>query len=264
MAAPGVRYDRSLLLHGPKRNEILSLEEVEQYGQDSFGDRDYLSLHGMPPRAWHGRGLRVLGRTAVECTRDALGDAIGQDVAAAVGRLSVVAGILAIDPFAGSCNTLDWILRHLPGSEGIGFELDAQVHALTRRNLEVLERPITLYQGDYRALLGTLPVPADRALVLFVAPPWGTALDERTGLDLSRTTPPVTEVISDLSHRYPTHRLLFAVQVYEKVEPASLAEVRRLLDASDLHVYGISRAGQNHGLLVGSRGWPEAATTERE
>ena len=41
-------YDRALLLHGPKRNEILTLDEVRQYGTDSFSDVDYLSTK---PRA---------------------------------------------------------------------------------------------------------------------------------------------------------------------------------------------------------------------
>ena len=38
----------------------------------------------------------------------------------------------------------------------------------------------------------------DRGIVTFVAPPWGTALDEVRGLDLSRTTPPISEVIDKL------------------------------------------------------------------
>ena len=36
-------YDRALLLHGSKRNEVLSLEEIEQYGRDSFANADYVS-----------------------------------------------------------------------------------------------------------------------------------------------------------------------------------------------------------------------------
>jgi hypothetical protein len=31
-------YDRALLLHGLKRNEVLTLAEFEQYGRDSFAD----------------------------------------------------------------------------------------------------------------------------------------------------------------------------------------------------------------------------------
>ena len=29
-------HDRALLLHGPKRNEVLTLDEVEQYGRDDI------------------------------------------------------------------------------------------------------------------------------------------------------------------------------------------------------------------------------------
>jgi len=81
-----VVHDRALLLHGCKRNEVLNLAEIEQYGLDSFADADYISIYGMPPREWYRRGVRLLGRTAVECTRDALGDHIGRDVASVAIR----------------------------------------------------------------------------------------------------------------------------------------------------------------------------------
>jgi hypothetical protein len=80
-------YDRALLLHGSKRNEMLTLAEIEQYGLDSFADADYISIYGMPPREWYRHGIRLLGRTAVECTRDALGDNIGLDVASVAARM---------------------------------------------------------------------------------------------------------------------------------------------------------------------------------
>jgi len=67
-------YDRALLLHGSKRNEVLTLAEIEQYGLQSFADANYVSIYGMPPREWYRHGIRLPGRTAVECTRDALGD----------------------------------------------------------------------------------------------------------------------------------------------------------------------------------------------
>src|SRR5258708_3118413 len=97
--------ERELRLHGSKRNEILTLAEIEQYGLDSFADADYISIYGMPPREWYRHGIRLLGRTAVECTRDALGDRIGRDVASVATRTSPNRGVV-IDPFAGSCNTL--------------------------------------------------------------------------------------------------------------------------------------------------------------
>jgi hypothetical protein len=49
-----------------------------------------------------------------------------------------------IDPFAGSCNTLYWILRHVPRSTGIAFEFDQQICELTRHNIAGLDRTISL------------------------------------------------------------------------------------------------------------------------
>jgi hypothetical protein len=247
-------YDRALMLHGSKRNEVLTLAEVKRYGLDSFADADYISIYGMPPEEWHRRGIRVLGRTAVECTRDALGDRVGLDVASVAKRMPSHEFVV-IDPFAGSCNTLFWILRHLPNSEGIGFESDQQVFALTHRNLAAIGQRIDLVHGEYVTLLEDLHVPSDRGIVAFVAPPWGTALDEVNGLDLCCTTPPITEVIDQIARRFSGYSILFATQVYEKVSAPSLSDVRTQLDWSDLRIYDINTEGKNHGILLGTKGW---------
>jgi hypothetical protein len=42
-----VRYNRQLLLREPKRSQVLALQEVQQYGADSFGDPEYVSLYGL-------------------------------------------------------------------------------------------------------------------------------------------------------------------------------------------------------------------------
>src|SRR5262245_18589631 len=101
----GALYDRALLLHGAKRNEVLTLAEVRQYGSDSFGDPDYIRVYGATPLEWYGRGVRLLGRTAVECTRDELADRIGRDIAEIAAQTLPSLSYIAIDPFAGSCNT---------------------------------------------------------------------------------------------------------------------------------------------------------------
>jgi hypothetical protein len=247
-------YDRALLLHGSRRNEMLTLAEIEQYGLDSFADADYVSIYGMPPREWYRHGIRLLGRTAVECTRDALGDRIGLDVASVAERMPSTQ-LVVIDPFAGSCNTLFWILRHLPNSEGIAFESDQQVFELTHRNLATLDQRIELVDGDYVRLLEECRVPEDRGIVAFVAPPWGTALDEVQGLDLRRTTPPITDVIERIARQFPKHKTLFAMQVYEKVSATSLSEVQTRLDWTELRIYDINEKGRNHGILLGTNGW---------
>src|SRR5215471_14505313 len=205
-------HDRALLLHGSKRNEVLTLAQIEQYGVDSFGDRNYVSLYGMPPREWYGRGIRLLGRTAVECTRDDLANRIGLDIASVAARLPANEFVV-IDPFAGSCNTLFWILRHLPNSQGFAFESDPQVFELTRGNLKAIGQNIEVLRGDYIALLDQREVPDHRGIVAFVAPPWGTALDEVNGLDLLHTTPPISEVIEQITRHFPKHKVLFATQV---------------------------------------------------
>jgi hypothetical protein len=247
-------YNRALLLHGRKRNEVLSLAEIEQYGLDSFGNADYVSIYGMPPREWYGCGIRLLGRTAVECTRDAFGDRIGGDVAS-VARCMPSDHLVVIDPFAGSCNTLFWILRHLPNSEGIAFESDPQVFDLTHRNLAALGQRIGVVHGDYESLLEGYSFPEDRGIVTFVAPPWGSALDEVQGLDLSRTTPPMSEIVEQVVRRFSEQQILFAVQVYEKVSAPSLNQIRTQFEWSELCIYDINEKGRNHGILLGSKGW---------
>jgi hypothetical protein len=132
-----LRYDRQLLLGEPKRNQVLALGEVEQYGADSFGDPDYVSLYGLTPSAWYERGVRILGRTAVECTRDRL--VIGRDVGEIASSALGTNETAVVDPFAGSANTLYWIRRHLPRSRAVGFELDEAVYEASDRNLSILD-----------------------------------------------------------------------------------------------------------------------------
>src|SRR5258705_247971 len=139
-------YDRALLLHGAKRNQVLTLAEVEQYGLDSFAD------------------------------------------------------------------------------------------------------------ADYEALMADRQVARDASVIVFVAPPWGAALDETNGLDLRATQPPITHIVDWFGRKFADHAILFAIQVYEKVSPDSLTKVQGLMDWSELCIYDINVPGRNHGILLGARG----------
>src|SRR5262245_46626039 len=75
------KYDRAFLLSDGKRNQLMELWEVQQFGSDSFSDPEYVCIYGMPPTEWYRRGIRLLARTTLEAIRDRLGDRIGQDVA---------------------------------------------------------------------------------------------------------------------------------------------------------------------------------------
>jgi hypothetical protein len=247
-------YDRELLLFGAKRNEVLELWEVERYGSDSYGDADYVSIYGMRPAEWHAKGVRILGRTAVECTRDELGVAIAKDVAK-IADTCPLRTKLVIDPFAGSGNTLYWLLRHLPGARGVGFESDAVVSRLTRQNVVALKLPIDIQTTDYLSGLASIVLSPTELLIMFIAPPWGDALDSISGLDLRRTTPPVTEIVEFVLHRFPENRLLCVIQVHEIVLPSSMVEVKAHFDWSALRIYELNAPGQNHGILVGAKVW---------
>ena len=248
-------YDRELLLGGAKRNTILELWEVQRYGSDSYGDRDYVSIYGMPPADWYARGARILGRTAVECTRDGLGDAIGRDVAAIASKSPPTSRTLVIDPFAGSGNTLYWLLHHLPDARGIGFESDAGVSRLTKQNVAALELRIDILSTDYFSGLAGLSVDRDELVIAFIAPPWGDALGKASGLDLRRTSPPITAIVDTLFRRFSRNHLLCAIQIYEAVLPASLAELQARFDWSMQRLYELNAPGQNHGLLLATKRW---------
>lgn len=249
------RHDRRYLLSETKRNDVLELWEVERYGIDSFGDPEYISLYGLKPEEWYAQGIRLLARTAVECTRDRLADLIGREVAAVARRAPPVAGSVVVDPFAGSGNTLYWIKRHASGRRGVGFELDDAVFEVSRRNLAIVGLDVALSHEGHETGLTGLSIPADQLLIVFVAPPWGDALSEVSGLDLHRTEPPVAGIVDLIASTFPGHKVLLAVQVYETVVPDSLADLTARCDWSLLRTYDLDAPGRNHGLLLGTLGW---------
>jgi hypothetical protein len=251
----GPAYDRQLLLEGAKRNAVLDLTEVQRYGIESWGDPDYVCIYGLQPSDWYRRGIRILGRTAVECTRDELADNIGRDIATVTKSAPLKSGALVLDPFAGSGNTLYWMLHHLPGARGLGFEQDPMVFQLASRNLAILNLSIEVSNVDYRTGLSKLTVTQDQLLIAFIAPPWGDALNERTGLDLRRTTPPITEIVDILMIIAGKNPLLCAIQVYETLDPSSVAGLVPRFSWSAKRIYGLSAPGQNHGIIMGTRGW---------
>lgn len=246
------RYDRGLLL-GPKRDEVLELWEVERYGRDSFGDGEYVSVYGLRPSAWYRRGIRLLGRTVVECTRDRLAARMSRDVAA-VAR-DVTGGAVVVDPFAGSGNTLLWLARRLHARVAVGFELDDAVAAITQRNVVLLDLPIAVLHDPYERGIQRVQLAEDELLVVFVAPPWGDALQADGRLDLRRTAPPVARVVDQVMLTFAARRLVIAVQLYERVEETSLREIADRCDWSSRRTYAIDPPGRNHGLLLGTIRW---------
>jgi hypothetical protein len=182
-----------------------------------------------------------------------LADAIARDIAAIV-RMAGQSGCFIVDPFVGSGNTLFWLLRHLPASRGLGFELDPQVFALSRHNLHLLGSPVEIRQCDYLSAVDQVVIPPRDLVTPFLAPPWGEALSPTTGLDLRRTEPPITDVVDALSASV-ANPLLCSIQVFETVDLASKAEVESRFDWSQQRIYEFNAPGANHGLLLGTSRW---------
>ena len=222
---------------------------------DCFGDPDHVHLYGMKPKEWYERGVRILGRTCLEAVKDPLGDKIGNDIAEVVGRASGKRPIGVVDPFAGSCNGLYAIVRRLPGSKGIGFEVEPTVFELTSRNIAHLKAPIELVRGSYKDLVGARKHPADHRVVVFLGPPWGDALQPVTGLHLDRTKPPILEIVQDFEQVYGSQPVLYVTEVHEVNEPTALKAVEAAFDWTDLRIYDVNVPGLQHGILLGTRRW---------
>lgn len=161
-------YDRRFLL-GERRNERVDLWEVQRYGRDAFGDPDFVSIYGLKPAEWYARGVRLLGRTAVECTRDVFADLIASDLAAAARTATTGDRSIVIDPFAGSGNTLYWITRHVKPGRSVGFEQDDVVFELTRRNLSIMGLGIYVLHNSYERGRKRLTVRDDELAILFIS-----------------------------------------------------------------------------------------------
>jgi hypothetical protein len=250
------KYDRDFLLSPEKRNQLIELWEVEKYGRDCFDDSDHVHLYGMTPKQWYERGVRILARTCLEAVKDSLGDKIGNEIAELVAPAVGNRPIGVVDPFAGSCNGLYAILRHLPGAKGIGFEVEPAVFGLTTRNIAHLNAPIDLVRGSYKDLVKFIKYPTDHLVVVFVAPPWGDALHPVTGLHLDRTKPPILEIVRDFERVYDHQPVLYVTEVHEINEPIALKAVEAAFDWSDLRIYDVNAPGLQHGILLGTRRWP--------
>ena len=250
------KYDRDFLLSQEKRNQLVELWEIEKYGRDSFSDPNHVHLYGMPPREWYERGVRILARTCLEAVKDPLGNKIGSDIAEVVSAARADGAIGVVDPFAGSCNGLYAILRHVPGARGIGFEVEPTVFDLTSRNIAHLKAPIELVRGSYKDLVGSWKHPADHLVVVFLGPPWGDALQPDTGLHLDRTNPPILEIVHDFEQVYGEQPVLYVIEVHEVNEPKALKAVEAAFDWSDLRIYDVNVPGLQHGVLLGTRRWP--------
>jgi cytochrome P450/predicted RNA methylase len=247
--SPIRRWDCLMFRGFEKRSKILTGDEICDASQRLYGDPDHLRIYGMTPREFTDRGVRLFGRTAVECTTDPHATAIAQAVSdqadeLCLGQWSVV------DLFAGSGNLL-YHLAALTGADpALGFERDPAIFGLTRANLERRASRARLHSGAFQDCLRPELVPHDRACVVCLHPPWGDGFSFTDGLDLRKTDPPTPDILRAVRQCLPGYRLVFVHHIHEQTVEASVAAVTR---GYQIHARGVTRGsppGMNTGYVI--------------
>ncbi len=243
------RYRNELL--GEKRSVVLSLDEIRRVGEEFYEDPEGLRLYGMRPRDYYAIGVRITGRTAIECSNDLR----------AVGQARAVRDVLsrefpgrspsAVDLFTGSGNSLYHLARHMSAVIIVGFELDDAVYELTRENFQKIHFHALFERGSYHTLLRPEVLPRENPCVVLVAPPWGAAFSFSGGLDLRCTDPPVHEILSWVRERLPHHELICVIQTHERMVAESVAAIaagRKVYAQGVIHAS--ARPERNQGYIV--------------
>ncbi|MFF4590708.1 RsmD family RNA methyltransferase [Streptomyces sp. NPDC001388] len=219
--SPHVAYfayrDRLL---GDLRTTTLSGEQLCEAGRLIYGRPEGLSLYGVPAPEMESAGIRLLGRTTIECCVDEYATAVADVIAAYHATLSGDHKPLLMDLFCGSGNFSHPLATRL-GTTAYAAELDPEVHAATAHNLKQVGAPTELFLGDYRDLLGKHPARGHRD-TFFVEPPWGPAFTPE-GLDLTRTSPPVPEILDDISRARDGIPCLVVIKTNDQIAHDSLA-----------------------------------------
>jgi SAM-dependent methyltransferase len=182
-------------LLGPSRTRILRGPELVDASLAIYRTPDGLSLYGVPATAMGSAGLRLLGRTVIECSVDGYVLPVAAAVAEIHGSLPAQELPMVVDLFCGSGNVGFHLGRTLP-AQVYAAEIDPAVARATRFNFDLVGATIELHQLDYRDLLGKIPARGPRDTYV-LEPPWGPAFST-AGLDLTRTSPPVPEVLDDI------------------------------------------------------------------
>jgi predicted RNA methylase len=208
---------RSHLL-GAYRTRVLTGGELTNAGQLIYGHPDRFSLYGTPASQMEERGLRILGRTVIECTIDAYALAVAEIWPAPDPDAIVV------DLFCGSGNFGHQLQRRL-GGRAYASELDPRVYELTSGNFGIIGARVDLRHCDYRDMLGQVPAATDND-VYIVEPPWGPAFTA-DGLDLARTSPPVREILGDIRRSRHGRPCLVAIKTNDQIAGGSLDDAFR-------------------------------------
>jgi hypothetical protein len=209
-----------------KRDKLLSLEEIIEISNCYYGARDMLCLFDMTPNNYFNKGIRLLGRTAIECSIDIHAEIIADEASKIQEEFFPAKQPIIIDLFTGSGNLLYHFSKKFRMGRFIGFEKNNEIYKLTCNNLKALNLSFDFHLGDYKELILQHSATFEqRPIIVIIDPPWGKGFTHEGGLDLLKTEPPVDEIIKVLYTYLGNHPLFLIIQVHERTLPSSITTI---------------------------------------
>lgn len=232
-------------------------QQLRKAGRLLYGQESLFRLYGLSIEELVARNLIISPRTTTECMIDAHVECLLRGVTDIV-RLDNEspgvdgAGPAVYDLFCGSGNISYHIGRHL-SRPVFASDLDLGVYKATKHNLQLLGASaqstgsgfsFTLSLTDYRNLLASRPtmhLPND---LYIIEPPWGSAASP-DGLDLTKTTPPVQEIMSEINRQRAGVPCYVALKALRNITNNSLevamagAMPIQVIQCSPMYGYGV-------------------------
>ncbi|KAK1244260.1 hypothetical protein MKX08_002398 [Trichoderma sp. CBMAI-0020] len=214
-------------------------------------------LYGLSIEELVARNLIISPRTTTECMIDAHVECLLRGVTDIIGPGNESPGFDSAHPavydlFCGSGNISYHIDRHL-NRPVFASGLDLGVYKATTHNLALLGVPsqntnagfsFTLSLADYCNLLVSLSPMNHPSDLYIIEPPWGSAASP-DGLDLTKTSPPVQEIMAEIEHQRTGVPCYVALKALRNITKNSLeiamakATPIRVIQCSPVYGYGV-------------------------
>jgi hypothetical protein len=232
------------------QHDELALADLHFLGERLYHDRQACAVYGCSPDQAYARGIRLAGRTAIECCLDAPAQTIAADLQRYLQQQGMAGPVAVVDLFAGAGNLMYHIAHTLRAAYGVGIDADPLVARLTAQNLAIVASPWQVTHSSWQEFDPASLPDAIETLVVVVDPPWGCGHTSQ-GLDLRATDPPVPDILAALIPllRHPT---VWVIKTYEHTVPASLATITERLANCQYSTLSCMAPGTNVGYLLGA------------
>jgi hypothetical protein len=143
---PQIKDIRNELLSS--QNRVLSLDEILLVSRSYYGDEGLLSLFGKKPKSFYNMGIRILGRSAIECSIDAHSIGMAKSIKKLKRALFPHEEAVILDLFLGSGNLLYHTAKALGFPTAIGIENNREIYSHTKNNLKIMGDKCQVFLGN--------------------------------------------------------------------------------------------------------------------